>query len=110
LGIDESVQNDVTIYVDIYANETINLIPCEKVFISTGLFLDCYIPITHNIKFVGHTLTCGIQSFDKIFCSSGKEELKILVVNYHECEKKVYKNMPLGKLVISPNIEKLFNC
>lgn len=102
--IRDDIRNDLSINIDVYANEEITLDSCERSFVSTGLEIQCFIPLTHHIKFYGHTLPCGIETINRYQCSLVAEELKIQCANYHHSQRKIMKNTPLGKLVISPNI------
>lgn len=102
-SIPSFLQVDTKIKIAIYAIEDELLVPCYKYYIPTGITIDCFVPLTHNIRFEGYTLPCGIECVSRFVHSLGGEEFKVQVVNYSEQDKLLREKMPLGELVISAN-------
>lgn len=95
--------NEVTITINVYANESKTLQPCQQERISTGIAVVSEFPASHGIAFEGFKNTMDVYAADsKAFPSYGKE-ISVKVINYSGVEKKIFAGMPLGRVIITPN-------
>lgn len=102
-SIPRFLSENTHIIIDVFASQYYSLNPCEKVSVKTGLKFELFLPITHHLKFEGFENSFGLVSVSKIVWLMGEEELMITVKNYSDTTRVIRENMPLGKIVISPN-------
>lgn len=100
--IPQNLSKDTSIEVIVYSNENVTLKSCEKELIGTGIVIEPFLPITHNIRFEGVTNQCGIETFSRYIFPVG-EEIRVLATNFDVERRLIPKGMPLGKIIVSSN-------
>lgn len=99
----QSIGENCSFNIEVFSTENREIEPCERSDISTGLQLNCFIPLTHNLYFKGNQFLEHVIVQDKFVLPIG-QILKVRVVNFCTESITIRKNAPLGRLILTQNM------
>lgn len=103
-NIPKNLLEQTSIEIQLFSSVCCEINPCQQIFLSTSVFFETGYSCSHHIYFEGYENTCGLRMYNQLFIPVGLEELSVKIVNYSQTIQTICVGMPLGRLLISPNI------